>query len=156
MQTTLTVPVKNAAQVNAIMAIVQGDAPAGIPIGSNGETTANTKTTRAPKKTAAKVEEPKEETSDIDMSDLRDASMTDVGSDDPADFEEGGDDFSEEPEAPAFITADELKNKLLPALNAYNKKNGKEKTHKVLKQFAATSKEVKQADLPKILKLLKV
>lgn len=145
MQTTLTVPVKNAAQVNAIMAIVGQDQPAATEAPKAAPKT-------SPKKNAAPKEV--EETSDIDMSDLRDETMTEVGNDDPADFDENFDDA--EPEAPKVISADTLKTKLLPALNAYTKKHGKDKAVKILKTVAPTSKEVKEADLPKLLKLLKV
>ncbi len=69
--------------------------------------------------------------------------------------EDGFDEEETEEEESDVISEAEVE-KLKVALKAYSAKNGKDKAVKMLHKYAKKSTEVKKADLPKLIKALKV
>lgn len=108
----------------------------------------------APKKAGKKKAEPEaeaEEPSDEELEETQDEG--------DGEQEDSSEDFSEEIEdaVEEDKLSDEELEKLKKALSAHSKKNGsKQATIKILMKYAKKSDDVKPADLPKLLKELKV
>ncbi len=104
-------------------------------------------------KAAAKVEAVEDDEEELDDEEEDDAeSIEDEAEEDDETEEESEDAEEDEDEG---LSETDL-SKLKAALKAYSAKNGKEKAVKILNKFAKASQDVKPADLPKVLKLLKV
>jgi hypothetical protein len=104
-----------------------------------------------------KVKADADEMADLDEEDTEesDDDENDAGeSDEEEESEDEAEEESEDEEAEG-LSEKEL-TKLKSALKAYSAKHGKEKAVKHLHKFAKVSQDVKPADLPKLLKLLKV
>jgi hypothetical protein len=105
-------------------------------------------------KAAKAVEEDDEEETEEDADEETEEDADEEESDDE-ETEEDDEEESDDEDEGGTVTGSDL-SKLKVALKVYSGKHGKDKTVKVLQKFAKASDKVKKADLPKLLKLLKV
>lgn len=137
---SVTIQVKDNAQLEALLSFLNGGAPASSP---------KTKDAKATKGKPAKKEEAdeygEEETSDINVADLKTEASDDEYSDD--------EDFTDEAEEKV---SEKQVAQLRSALNAHAAKKGKDNTKKIIAKFGGKADQVNAADFKKVMGLLKV